>query len=124
MLLHSSIMGLTFVTSTTERPVVVHPLTDSKVACVKLRPTVVIKGQAEKKHTVTQLSRTITPPSWTVRTTSPPDRKRRQDASPNAPIIMAGMANPQAWELSSGQASKASSGVSINTAHSSRMNPV
>ena len=51
------------VTSTTERPVVVHPLTDSKTALEKGSPKTVMKGHAEKRMTTTQLMRTITPPS-------------------------------------------------------------
>jgi hypothetical protein len=63
----TKMIWLALLTSTTERPVVVHPLTDSKTALEKSSLSTHMKGHAEKRITTTQLMRTITPPSWIER---------------------------------------------------------
>src|SRR3989339_95174 len=63
ILRQSRTMGPEADTSTTESPVVVHPLMDSNTALEYGSPEIETKGQAEKRITVTQLMRTMTPPS-------------------------------------------------------------
>jgi len=63
MLRQSSIIGPAAVTSTTDSPVVVQPLTDSKTDLENGSPRTEVKGQAEKRMTVIQLTTTIIPPS-------------------------------------------------------------
>jgi hypothetical protein len=59
----NKIIGPAVVTSTTDNPVVVQPLIDSKIALENVSPRTEAKGQAEKAMTVSQLIRMITPPS-------------------------------------------------------------
>ena len=63
ILRHSRIVLSAELTSSTDSPVVVHPLTDSNKARENGNPSVMRKGQAEKRMTTTQLSTTMTPPS-------------------------------------------------------------
>ena len=76
------IMGPALVTSTTERPVVVHPLTASKTDLEKGSCKTAMKGHAEKTMTTIQLMRTITPPSWIERVTLGSEAKKPPQQKP------------------------------------------
>ena len=119
----SSTMGPARVTSTTESPVVVHPLTDSNSARENGISSTDMNGHAEKRMTVAQPTRTMTPPSWTVRVMSEGGRNRVRRPAPRRARRAAGRPKAQAWGPSPGKAAITSSGDAITGAVSIRMTP-
>jgi hypothetical protein len=113
VLRHNRVTSRARVTSRTESPVVVQPLTDSKTAHVKSRPSTDISGKAETRQTTSQLSSTMTLPSCKLRSMSA-GRSRRQRQKPLAPRATPGTMNDRAKRASSGRAAMARMGVSIS----------
>jgi hypothetical protein len=117
------IIGPAEVTSITDKPVVVHPLTDSKSAREKGSLRIAIKGKAETIVTMTQLSRTITPPSLTESETPCSRRNTLHNTSPHRTRPMAGKTNASACGFSSGQLNKSKQGDRITPAASINIIP-
>jgi hypothetical protein len=117
------IIGPQVVTSTTESPVVVHPLIDSKTARENGSPRAHASGHAEKRTTTTQLARTMTPPSERVSVTGRPGRKHRRSAKPRAARTHAGTTKAHARGSSPGYAMRARRGESIKALDRRKTSP-
>jgi hypothetical protein len=124
MLRHIKIIGPAAVTSTTDNPVVVQPLTDSKIALENGIPRTEIKGQAEKTMTVSQLTRTIIPPSCTDKVVFDADLNTRHKIPPRRARHPAGRQNDRTFADSSGFGIRIKSGVSIIPLDKRRITPV
>ena len=118
------IIGPAAVTSTTDNPVVVQPLTDSNIALEKGIPRTSVKGQAEKTMTVSQLTRTIMPPSCTDRVMFESDLNSRHNIPPTRARHPAGRQNDRTFADSSGFGIRIRSGVNITTLDKRRITPV
>jgi hypothetical protein len=82
-----------------------------------------IKGQAVKRITVSQLMRTIMPPSCTVRVVFDSDLKSRHKIPPKRARHPAGRQKDGAFTDSSGFEIRRRSGVSITTLDKRRITP-
>jgi len=111
------------VTSTTDSPVVVKPLTASNTAWVKLRPTS-RKGQAPIRQQTTQLRSTMEPPSVRLRARWARGASRRQVARPPRARPRPGRRKAGAWASSSGQTGSASSVASMKHPTRAQVMPV